>query len=128
MSPVRRGFMLLEAVVALVIVGLTATAAAELYGAQMRAARREPRLVTATALGQDRLAAVRLLEPEQLRRLPDSLARGRFAAPFADYRWTAAATRSRVDDLYELSVEITWLDGQIALSTLVYAPQQGVSR
>lgn len=128
MSPVRRGFMLLEALVALVIVGLTATAAAELYGAQMRAARREPRLVTATALGQDRLAAVRLLEPEQLRRLPDSLARGRFAAPFADYRWTAAATRSRVDDLYELRVEITWLDGQIALSTLAYAPPQGVSR
>ena len=128
MSPVRRGFMLLEAVVALLIVGLTATAAAELYGAQMRAARREPRLVTATALAQDRLAAVRLLEPEQLARLPDSLARGRFAAPFAEYRWTAAATRSRLDDLYEVHVEISWLDGRIALSTLVYAPAQGVSR
>ena len=128
MSPVRRGFMLLEALVALLIVGLTATAAAELYGAQMRAARREPRLVTATTLGQDRLAAVRLLEPEQLARLPDSLARGRFAAPFADYRWTAAATRSRLDDLYEVHVEITWLDSRIGLSTLVYAPRQGVTR
>lgn len=128
MSPVRRGFMLLEAAVALLIVGLTATAAAELYGAQMRAARREPRLVTATALAQDRLAAVRLLEPEQLARLPDSLARGRFAAPFADYRWTAATTRVKLDDLYELHVEITWLDGKIALSTLIYAPRQGVSR
>ena len=128
MSPVRRGFMLLEAAVALLVVGLTATAAAELYGAQMRAARREPRLLTATALGQDRLAALRMVEPEQLARLPDSLARGRFAPPFAEYRWSATAKRARLDDLYELDIQVTWLDGQIALSTLVYAPRQGVSQ
>lgn len=128
MSPVRHGFMLLEAAVALLVVGLTATAAAELYGAQMRAARREPRLVMASALAQDRLAAVRVLEPEQLARLPDSLARGRFAAPFAEYRWSALTTRSRLDDLYEVRVEITWVDGEFALSTLIHAPRQGTSR
>lgn len=119
--------MLLEAAVALLVVGLTATAAAELYGAQMRAARREPRLLTATALGQDRLAALRMVEPEQLSRLPDSLARGRFAPPFAEYRWSATATRGKLEDLYELHVEVTWLDGQFALSTLLYAPGHGVS-
>jgi len=128
MSPVRRGFILLEAAVALLVVGLTAGAALELYGAHMRAILREPRLLTATALAQDRLAAVRLLEPEQLPRVPDSLARGRFAAPFAEYRWSATAARSTLDDLYDVRVEVAWLDGRVALSTRIHAPTSGVSR
>jgi len=127
-SPVRRGFILLEAVVALLIVGLTAGAALELYGAQMRAIRREPQLLTAMSLAQDRLAAVRLLEPEQLARLPDSVARGRFAAPFPEYRWSATATRSMLDDLYDVRVEVTCLDGRVALDTRLYAPANGVAR
>ena len=128
MLPVRRGFILLEAMVALLVVGITAGAALELYGAQMRAVRREPRLLTATSLAQDRLAAVRLLEAEQLARLPDSLARGRFAAPFANYRWSATSTHSTLDDLYDVRVEVTWSDGQLALSTRIYAPTNGASR
>ena len=128
MSRAKRGFILLEAAVALLIIGLTAGAALELYGAQMRVIRREPRLLTATTLAQDRLAAVRLLEPEQLKRLPDSLARGRFAPPFAEYRWSATATRSSIDDLYDLRVEVSWLDGRIALTTRLYAANDGASR
>jgi len=127
-SAVRRGFILLEAVVALLVVGLTAGAALQLYGAHMRASLREPRLLTAAALAQDRLAAIRLLEPEQLARVPDSLARGHFGAPFAEYRWSATAARSTVDDLYDVRVEVAWLDGRVALTTRIYAPTSGASR
>lgn len=128
MSPVRRGFMLLEAAVALLVIGLTAGAALQLYGAQLRVIRREPGVLTAMALAQDRLAAVRLLDPERLVRLPDSLAGGRFTAPFAEFRWSAMATRSTLDDLYDVRVEVTWLDGHIALSTRLYSPTSGASR
>lgn len=122
--PVRRGFLMLEAAVALLVVGLVAGAALELHGAQLRAARRGPELVTATTLAQDRLAAVRLLEPEQLSRIPDSIANGRFRAPFADYRWrtSAARTKERQDDLYDIRVQVTWSDGAVTLATRLYAP------
>ena len=118
---VRLGFTLMESAVALLIVGLTAGAALEANGARMRAVRRSPNLVVAMTLAQDRLAAVRLMEPEQFRRLPDSLARGRFAAPFAEYRWLAAA-RVAEGDLYDVRVEVTWSDGSIAVESRLYVP------
>ena len=114
--------MLLEAAVALVVIGAVAGAALELYGAQMRAARRTPALLVATALAQDRLAAVQLLEPEQLRHLPDSIAAGKFAAPFAAYRWQASVARTPESDLYEARVAVSWTDGAFALVTRIHAP------
>jgi len=126
--PVRRGFMLLEAAVALVVVGLIAGSSLALYGAGMRAAAREPRLLAATALAQDRLAAVRLLEPEQLRHLPDSVSHGRFGAPFADYRWQAVVAHSADIDLYDVRVEVRWSDGVFVLATRVYAPAGGTTK
>ena len=125
---VRRGFMLLEAAVALLVVGLIAGAALELSAAGTRAAAREPRLLAATALAQDRLAAVRLLEPEQLAHLPDSVARGRFGAPFADYRWQASVVRSPVSDLYDVRVEVRWSDGVFALSSRMYSAARGTTQ
>jgi len=125
---VRRGFMLLEAAVALLVVGLIAGATLELYGAGMRAAARGPKLLAATALAQDRLAAVRLLEPEQLGHLPDSVARGRFGAPFADYRWHASVARSLESDLYDVRVEITWSAGAFTLSSRLYSPAGGTTQ
>ena len=119
---VRHGFLLLEAAVALLIIGLVAGAALELHGAQLRAAGRGPELVTATTLAQDRLAVVRLLEPEQLSPLPDSVSRGRFAAPFAKYRWLTSIARTKENDLYDVRVDVTWNGGAIALVTRVYAP------
>lgn len=130
-SRVRRGFVLLEAAVALLVIGICAAAALELSAAQLRAAGREQTLTTAAALAQHRLAAVRLLEPVQLRRLPDSLARGRFAPPFSHFGWRAAAATSVEQDLYDLRVEISWPGGALAIATRQVAPltpsRQGVS-
>ena len=118
-----RGFVLLEAVVALLVVGLAAAGALELFAAHARAATREPALLAASALAQDRLAAVRLLDPEALRRLPDSVAQGQFASPFAAFRWHATAERARDEaTLYDVRVEIRWVDGIYALGGRVSVP------
>jgi len=122
----KRGFMLLEAAVALLVIGVVAGAALELYGAQMRVARRTPALLVAAALAQDRLAAVQLLEAEQLRRLPDSLAGGQFAAPFVAYRWQTSVSRPLEIDLYEARVTVRWTDGAFELLTRIHAPNAAV--
>ena len=113
----RRGFVLLEAVVALLVVGLAAAGSLELIAAHLRAAARQPVLLTATALAQDRLAAIRLLEPAALRRLPDSLASGRFPSPFEAFRWRATSAPSVEQNLYDVRVHITWADGGYTLAS-----------
>ena len=115
-SGVRRGLALLEAVAALFVIGVVAAGALALFAANLRAAAREPALLTATALAQDRLAAVRLLDPRLLRRLPDSLAQGRFQPPFADYRWRTDIRRD-APELYDVRVEVTWSGGTFVLGT-----------
>lgn len=127
-TPVRHGFLLLEAAVALLMIGLVAGGALELYAAETRAARREPARIVATALAQDRLAAVRLLDARQLGRLPDSLARGRFAPPFEGFRWRTSVRRTGESDLYELHVAIDWADGTLAEATQAFVPPSGAAR
>jgi type II secretory pathway pseudopilin PulG len=126
---VRQGFVLLEAVVALLVIGLATAGALELFSAHLRAAARQPALVTAAALAQDRMAAVRLLPPAEMRRLADSLARGQFAAPFAGYRWRASTSRARNDNLYDIRVDVSWAGGSYTLATSASAPpEQSVRR
>ena len=121
--------VLLEAVVALLIIGLASAAALELFSAQLRAAARQPSLLTAAALAQDRMAALRFLPAEELRRLPDSLARGDFPAPFDGYRWSASAARSREESLVALRVEVAWSGGRYTLASAVSVPlEQRVAR
>ena len=88
-SRADRGFTILEAVVALAIVGLAGVAALEAVGGEIRGIDRAREAYTTAALAQDRLATITVLPPEDLNPLPDSLARGTFAEPFKDYRWTA---------------------------------------
>lgn len=112
----RRGVVAIEASVALLVIGLVSIAVLELFAMQLRAAGRGPRLLAAAALAQDRLAAVRLFAAGQPR-LPDSLARGEFAAPFEAYRWRAHVTPSRDGTLEELRVEVSWTGGDYSLIT-----------
>ena len=119
---VRHGFVLLEAVVALVVVALAAAAAVDVFAVSTRAATGAPDRAAAVALAQHRLATLWLLEPAQLRHLPDSMARGQFAPPFDGFRWRADATASREADLYDLRVTVSWERGSYALGTRQFAP------
>jgi general secretion pathway protein I len=117
----RRGFTLLETVVALAIVGLAVVAALEAFGAELRTSARAHRALESEALAGERLARLRLLAAEELASLSDSMARGRFPTPFADYQWAAdAAPVLGEPELYEVSVRVTWDDGHYGLRTRLH--------
>lgn len=119
----RRGFTILEAVVALAIVGLAGVSALEAVGGELRAADRAAEAYVTSALAQDRLAAVGLLAPRDFARLPDSLARGTFAPPFAAYRWTATAQPVLGErELYEVTVSVAGDRGDYVITTRFYRP------
>ena len=118
-----RGFTILEAVVALAIVGLAGVAALEAVGGEIRGIDRAREAYTTAALAQDRLATITVLPPEELNPLPDSLARGTFTQPFTDYRWTATLHPLFGErDIYELIVAIDSDRAHYTVATRLYRP------
>src|SRR5919108_5246036 len=99
-SAERRGFVLMEAVVALAIVALVAIGLLGATAAQTRTADKAALLLTARSLAEDRMTMLRLLGHWGLTDVPDSLAAGTFPAPFENYAWTARV--EPVQDEYEL--------------------------
>jgi type II secretion system protein I len=124
----RPGFSLLEAVVALAILGLAAVAALTAVAAELRAAGSARDAMEAVALAGIRLERLRLLPAEDLRPLADSLARGRFDPPFDRYHWSADVRRARDEsDLLEVTVLVEWDSGSHGLTTRLFRPRaQGV--
>ena len=122
-----RGFVLLEAVIALAIIGLVAIALLEATSTQFRAAAKGSQLVVARSLAEDRLVALRLLNHDDFTDLPDSIAEGAFPAPYEDYAWTV--TIEEMEDEYDLfTVEIavsSFGEGgeRFLLHTLVHRPR-----
>jgi type II secretory pathway pseudopilin PulG len=117
----RRGITLFETVVALAIVGMTAVAALGAVGTELRAAERARRVLEAEALATQRAAQLDLLADDDLLVLPDSVARGRFDAPLADYRWeTTSAPLAEEPGVYDVTVRVSWADGAYALRTRAF--------
>jgi type II secretory pathway pseudopilin PulG len=117
------GFSLLEAVVALAIVGLAGVSALAAFGAELRTTERAGRALEAAALAEERLAHLRLAPRRDLDPLADSLRRGRFAAPFGDYAWEATSrSPSGRTDVLDLTVDVRWQDGAYGERTRIYRP------
>ena len=97
---------MLEAIVALAIVGLVCVGVLGAYGGALRAdVIAADRLPLAT-LAQERIAALDL-DPGSLQRLPDSVARGTFAPPYATIAWETETRRvDQVDGLYDVVVRV----------------------
>jgi type II secretory pathway pseudopilin PulG len=124
----RLGFTLLEAAVAMTVVGLVGMGALGAFGADLRAAERAQQLLPAAAVAQERLAGLDLVDPHTLRMLPDSLAHGRFAKPFDAYTWRASAKEVRNEPaLVEIMVRIEWAEGSYSLSERRYRPTNAAS-
>lgn len=125
----RRGFTLLEAVVAMAILSVTGVAALSAVAAELRTTTRAGAALEASALARDRLARLEILRGRDLAVLPDSLRAGTFAPPFERYRWSAAAREvPGLDGLYDVEVEVAWATGGRALATRVYRPRTGGRR
>lgn len=118
-----QGFTLVEAMVALALVGLVAVAVLAQTAGSTRAAADSAETLTATALAEHRLETLRLLDTRELTPLADSLRRGRFAAPMEGYAWLASVERVRDEpELVDVSVLVEWTGGSFPLRTRWYRP------
>jgi hypothetical protein len=69
------------------------------------------------------METLRLLTPDALRLLPDSLEQGRFAPPFEAYGWTAKTEAvAGIDGLYHVSVIVAGPEGELRLDTRLHHP------
>ncbi len=120
----ERGFTLIEALVALAVVGIAGVAALEALGGELRTAERVRGAYAAAALAESRLAAVAMVPVGELSPLADSLARGAFDPPFAGYRWTASVRGvSDERDLYDVTVRVEGSGTVHELRTRLYRPR-----
>lgn len=119
----RRGFTLIESVVALAIVGAVAVSVLELLSADLRGAEKARTALIASSLGRARLARLELATAAELPSLPDSLRRGRFDSPFEAYSWNASAVAISGElDLYDARVAVTGPNGATEIRTRLYRP------
>ncbi len=97
---------MLEAVVALAIVGLVCVGVLASFGGALRADVIAVERLPLAALAEERISAVDL-SPGSLGRLPDSLARGTFAAPYATATWDTETRRvEQTDGLFDVVVRV----------------------
>ncbi|HEX2205097.1 MAG TPA: type II secretion system protein [Longimicrobium sp.] len=122
----KGGFTLLEAVFAMTVVGLAAVATLAALAGELRSARRAREALVSTALAEARLETMRLLNPDELRLLPDSVEKGTFAPPFDAYRWEADADVVPGEtDLYGVEVRVAGPEGAVRVGTRLYRPSLG---
>ena len=123
MTRARAGFTVLEAAVALAIVGVATVGVLGALGAQTRALETARSQLEASALAESMLERLRIADRASLEVLPDSLRRGRFGPPFDAYTWlvsTAPVQNER--DLLELSVRVTGASSEFELRTRRHFP------
>ena len=116
----RRGFTLLEALIALLIVGLAVVATVEAFGGGLRAEREVSRHLEAVALAEARINELALLAPDSLA-LYAVPREGVFPAPFGQYRWRAVV-REEVGSpaLLRAAVMVAWGASSYELETVFY--------
>ncbi|MBI3567535.1 MAG: prepilin-type N-terminal cleavage/methylation domain-containing protein [Gemmatimonadetes bacterium] len=119
----RVGFTLLEAVVAMAIVGTVSIGALGALAAESRAAARARDTAPAAALARERVARLELVSRHTLAFLPDSLSHGEAAAGTQLYKWVATAKPvSQEHDLFDVAVEVQWAGGAFTLRTRTWRP------
>jgi hypothetical protein len=120
----RSGFVLLEAVVALAILGVASIVLLQVRSQQIRVAVQARELLTEQALAEDRISAFKLLDYEFLSDPPDSLMEGVFPPPFEAYAWSAAVELMEDEyDLFGVEVVVEGPAERFPLRTLLHRPQ-----
>ncbi len=117
----RRGISLLEAVVAIAIVGMTAISALESVGGGMRTAERSKRAIEAEALASSRLEFMDLMTDAELQSLPDSVSSGKFPAPLDEYTWkTTSAPVADQAGVYGVRITVNWPGNSYTIRSYLY--------
>lgn len=113
----RSGFTLLEALVALVILGTAVSAALGAFGGGLRAAAAVHAHANGVRLAESRLNELALLPSDSLVYYADQR-EGRFAAPMEGFGWRARVTRvSGTEGLLRAVVVVAWNGGDYRLTT-----------
>jgi type II secretory pathway pseudopilin PulG len=121
--PGRSGFLLLEALIGLAIIGLVAIALLAATASQIRTSDKAAVLLVAGALAQDRLVSIQLLDQEALQDPPDSLLAGTFPAPFDEFTWNAEVVEAEGEyDLFAVRLEVQGRGEVFPLETLLHRP------
>ena len=111
---------MLEAIVALAIIGLVCVGVLAAHGAALRADVTAAERLPLSTLAVERLAAIDV-SGSSLDMLPDSLTHGTFTQPYADVQWQVSTHRvDRIEGLYELSVAVSEGTNSYALVTRRY--------
>jgi type II secretory pathway pseudopilin PulG len=118
----RSGFTVLEALIALVIIGFAVVSTVEALGGGLRAESQVSRNLEAVALAETRINELGLVGRDSLA----YYAAGRdgvFAPPFDSYRWRAAMEPvSGSQTLVRADVTVSWQGGSYSLETLFHRP------
>jgi prepilin-type N-terminal cleavage/methylation domain-containing protein len=122
----NKGFALLEAVVALTIIGTASVAALGAYSAELNANRQATDVLIAEILLEEQRSRLHLLPAHALRSLPDSMRSGTFPRPWTEYEWRSAVQEDRsMPSLFRATVVITRRGDQAvswSVTTRLYRP------
>jgi type II secretory pathway pseudopilin PulG len=125
----KKGVSLLEAVVAIAIVGLTSVSALEAVGSDMRTTERARRAIEAEALAGSRLDFMDLMSDRELQAIPDSVEKGKFLAPLNEYSWKTTSTAvGEQGGVYDIRVTIDWPTGSYTVKSYQYRTPPLVTR
>lgn len=118
----RAGFTMLEAIVALSIVALVCVGVLGAYGGALRADVVAAERLPLATLAEERVATIDLYSGS-LGRLPDSLARGTYARPYAGATWQVDVERvNGLVGLFDIVVRIEDRGDRFTLRTRRYRP------
>lgn len=116
-----RGFTVLEAAVAVAIIGVSVVGVFRAFGAHLIGAERVRDHLTALALAEVTLSKLQLAGASDLALLPDSLEKGQFIGDFSEYHWTAHSVALAGErDLYEVEVVVEGSKARAELRTRIY--------
>ncbi len=117
------GFTLIEALVALAILGTAVIGAVGALRGGLRTQAGVDAHITAVALAERRMMELDALPRDSLRVYGGGRS-GAFEAPFSDYGWTVRARQvdAGPDGLLEILVRVAWAGGVYDLATTVYRP------
>jgi type II secretory pathway pseudopilin PulG len=125
----KKGVSLLEAVVAIAIVGLTSVSALEAVGGDMRTTERARRAIEAEALAGSRLDFMDLMSDRELQAIPDSVEKGKFLGPLNEYSWKTTSTAvGEQGGVYDIRVTIDWPTGSYTVKSYQYRTPPLVTR